>query len=1058
MPNADIYTVATAHLDTSWHWPLERTIAEFLPATLRENLALMEQYPQYSFSFEGAYRYALAQMYHPALFEQMQQAIADGRWRTAGSAWENGDVNIPSPEALLRNFLLGNLYFEETFGKRSCDVYLPDCFGFGAALPGIAAHANLKGFTTQKLMWGAAGKVPFALGRWQGPDGSEIFACPDAQNYAAQLKKIRKSHVMRRALHHAKRRKMLPAAMRLYGVGDQGGAPQEASLQVLQSEMEQNGEKHLAKVHSAGSDDIFRALQALPAAQRARLPVYRGEWLLSVHGTGCYTARALSKRWNRKAEQLAQAAEAACCFAGFLGDESYPAQTLDEAWKRVIAHQFHDDITGTSDEISYLRNWDDLMVSQQQFAGAYIQGISAVTGCMDTGFAIGRCLAVSNVTGWERRESVQVRLPQALKSSTVRVYDSEGFELPVQLLKDKETVVFSAVLPPLSVSLFDIQLSAIPCGLDAGLHLREHEQGISLENHLLRIEIDSNGDIASLYDKRQCREQLYAPVRLGLYKCDGSPRWPAWELHYPELKRRPEYLRKPVIEILERGPARLAVKVTREARGSVFAQTISLDAAGEWLRVHNEVDWQSLRTLLKAEIPMAAENKQAAYDLGFGAALRGESSARQYEVPAQQWAAITDRSEPFGMAVLSDCKTGWDHPDRRTLRLTGIFSPRSGCRGNAHLLDFGRNTFDFGLFPCQESSYEEFCRAGACFNQPLAGFWPADAPVKTTQRRAAKTPKGLGPFLIKEADLRQLRFGGLGQGMVLRALKKAQRSDAWVLRVQEANGVPLADGSVSLGGGILAFEEIYGSEEPRAIVNYACLRGGTLHIALNPFEIRSFLLQVKPMEHAAPSANITSVPLPQEPSSLLPEQQPLTICRGQCIDLPQGRQLHLAAASLEGDRTGVEFRVGDAAYTRTVYSARQAVAAGDLPGLGVGGYVKKAWPVQAFTPLYGEDGQAIAGASARFYDITLPIQAGASQLTLPDDASIAIVSAAVHARPSAQPACELFDVLPRRPDSEPYALTRKQQKAKDSPMRLRKLQGKLRFAAGYLRLRKQVDW
>jgi len=1024
-----IHTVATAHLDTSWHWTLERTIEEYLPATLTKNFELFEKYPDYTFSFEGAYRYALMEEYYPELFEKLKEYIAQGRWRVAGSAWENGDVNIPSPEALLRNFLLGNRYFEEKFGVRSCEVYLPDCFGFGRALPGIAAHANLKGFVTQKLLWGSAAKVPFALGRWQGPDGGEIFACPDAQNYSSSLKRVRGNFFMRRALRRANRRKVYPAAYILHGVGDQGGAPKEESVRVVCDEIAQNDGKKV-QVIGTGTDQIFRDIYALPAARRARFPVYKGEWLLSDHGTGCYTARALSKRWNRQAEQLAYAAETACAFAGFLGRMEYPRDELGAAWKRVIAHQFHDDMTGTSDEISYRRNWDDLMVSQQQFAGLYTRGVSAVAGGMDTSFAIGRCLAVSNVTPWERRESVQARLPHKLKSSTVRVYDSDGKELPAQLLADGESFVFAAVLPPLSVSLFDVQLSAIPCGMDTGLRASERK----LENALLALELDENGDIASLYDKRLRRQMLSGPVRLALFDFGGSPIWPQWELYYPELKKKPaEYPASPKIELVEKGPARAAIRITRAVRNSTFTQEVSLDAAGEFARIHNDIDWQAFRTLLKVEIPMMAENKLADYDLGFGVAKRGLSTRRQYEAPAQQWAGIADRGGRYGMAVLSDSKTGWDHPNPWTLRLTGVYSPQRGCRGGAHLLDFGRNQFDFGLFPHAAQGYGDISRAGACFGQRPGAFWPA-------------AHRG-GP--------KQLRFGEVGEGMLLRALKRAEDGGAWVLRVQEADGIPVVDSEISLGGGITAFEEVYGSEEPRDTVNYAHLRGGKLRLALNPFEIRSFKLQIEPMDCDAPPVQTVNCPMSTVQCQLLGAD--IVPCKGQSATLPAGRELHMAIASLEGDLEAV-FEIDGKEYARTVYSAREAVGAGDLPGLGVGGYVKAAWPVREFTHLYDEDGGVLIGACARVFDITLPLPGTEATLALPREERIALLSLAVRSEPVAALACGLFDRLERRPDGESYALTRKQEKAKDSKMRLRTARMQLRNARAFLRVRRQVDF
>ena len=163
MAENKIFTVATAHLDTVWRWELAKTIEEFIPDTIEKNFNLIEAYPNYRFNFEGAFRYSLIEEYYPEAFEKIKEYVAAGRWCVSGSSWENGDVNIPSPEALFRNILYGNKYFFDKFGKKSKDIFLPDCFGFGYALPSVMKHANLKGFSTQKLGWGGAYERPFDI-------------------------------------------------------------------------------------------------------------------------------------------------------------------------------------------------------------------------------------------------------------------------------------------------------------------------------------------------------------------------------------------------------------------------------------------------------------------------------------------------------------------------------------------------------------------------------------------------------------------------------------------------------------------------------------------------------------------------------------------------------------------------------------------------------------------------------------------------------------------------------------------------------------------------------
>ena len=172
-----LYMVGTAHLDDQWNWTIQDTINSFIPSTLHQNFAYFTNptYTNYTFSFEEAWRYQLMSEYYPADFLTMSNYIVQGRWRVAGSAMVAGDVNTPAPESLIRHTLYANTYWKQQFNKTSLDIFLPDCFGFGYALPSVAAHCGLKGFSSQKLSWGSAIPIPFQnIGRWVGPDGASV--------------------------------------------------------------------------------------------------------------------------------------------------------------------------------------------------------------------------------------------------------------------------------------------------------------------------------------------------------------------------------------------------------------------------------------------------------------------------------------------------------------------------------------------------------------------------------------------------------------------------------------------------------------------------------------------------------------------------------------------------------------------------------------------------------------------------------------------------------------------------------------------------------------------
>ena len=200
MQKKKVYTISNAHLDTIWSWDFETTVSKYIYNTLNENFQRFEKYPEYKFNFEGSYRYELMKEYYPEMWERMKSYIAEGKWNVCGSAFENGDVNVPSPESLFRNILLGNEYFDKNFGKRSCDIFLPDCFGFGYALPSIMHHANLKGFTTQKLTWGSAYGIPFDLGKWYGVDGNYVYGNTNPGSYTTTLLKVRDKKLVKEKL------------------------------------------------------------------------------------------------------------------------------------------------------------------------------------------------------------------------------------------------------------------------------------------------------------------------------------------------------------------------------------------------------------------------------------------------------------------------------------------------------------------------------------------------------------------------------------------------------------------------------------------------------------------------------------------------------------------------------------------------------------------------------------------------------------------------------------------------------------------------------------------
>ncbi|KAB2960925.1 MAG: hypothetical protein F9K18_10990, partial [Thermoanaerobaculia bacterium] len=402
---ARLHVVVLSHLDTQWRWTLRDTVRRWLPRTVTECEAMFERHPAWTLSFEGAARYRLLATHHPELFAIVRRRVAEGRWYPAGAALEAFDALLPAPESILRQILCGQRWFARELGRASEDLFLPDCFGFPATLPVLAAHAGVAGFSTQKLRRGpllrAARPIPFAYGRWRGADGSELLAALDPGEYGGRIESDPRSDPEWVARFAELARLGRPRRLLLYvGTGDRGGAPPEASIAALEACL---GEREGIEVRHAGSGAIY--LQTSPE-ERARLPVHEGELLLRLHGTGCYTAKASVKRWNRICERLARAAEAAAASAEALGHAA-PRRRLEEAWWRFLGHQMHDDLTGTSIPAAYRISHLHLALAANELAEVLLDCAGRVAATLDRS-GPGAGVLIFDPLGAEREEVVEV--------------------------------------------------------------------------------------------------------------------------------------------------------------------------------------------------------------------------------------------------------------------------------------------------------------------------------------------------------------------------------------------------------------------------------------------------------------------------------------------------------------------------------------------------------------------------------------------------------------------------------------------------------------------------
>ncbi len=1026
-----LHVVGTAHLDTQWRWTIQTTINEYIPNTLHKNFALFEKYPDYVFSFEGAFRYMLAKEYYPDDYARLKDYIAKGRWAVCGSSVDAGDVNVPSPESVMRHILYGNGYFRKEFGRTSRDIFLPDCFGFGYALPSIMAHCGLKGFSSQKLTWGSAIGIPFDVGAWEGVDGSRVVAELNPDEYVARLRTdLSTDKRWNDTIEKQGKTSGLHVGYKYFGVGDTGGAPDDESVSWLEKSMKGTGP---LKVVSVPAD---RLACELHPAQLDRLPQYKGELLMSTHGTGCYTAQSAMKRWNRRNELLADGAERASVIADWFGGAVYPGDALRETWIRFLWHQFHDDLTGTSIPEAYTFSWNDEIIALNRFSSILEHAAGAGARALDTR-AKGIPLVVYNPLAFEREDAVEatVSFPGAAPKF-VRVFGPDGAEVPAQVVEKKGaalTVLFLAKVPSVGYAVYDARPSATPSTVATGIAATAS----SLENARYRVRIDRDGNVAGITDKRENRELLSAPARLDLFD-NLSKVWPAWEITYDTVAAKPlDYLRNPSsVRVVESGPARVSVEVVRSVGDSRIVQYIRLAAGSDRVEFDTDADWRTRERLLKATFPLAVSNAKATYDLGLGTIQRGNNTEKIYEVPAQQWADITTPDAAYGVSIMNDCRYGWDKPDESTLRLTLLHTPKPGSYSDQALLDIGRHRFTYAV-----SGHKACWRAGltvreaARLNQPLVAF------------RAPAHEGTLGRTFSM--------FGVSAPGVFVRAFKKAEESDEYIVRLGEMHGRKASGVKVTFAAPVLSARELNGAEEP---VGDATVKDGALVTDFAPNAPRTFAVKLAaaPVELAGPESTPVELPFTMDgvsldgdradgdfsgsghtyPGELLPAE--LTVegvtyklgsgapgaknvlaCAGQTIQLPAGagNRVSILASAVGGDATGV-FKVGAKPVTLKVQDYTGFIGQWDsrfVNGRVVNtefglspAYIKRDRVAWVGTHRHNRASGNEAYTFCYLFRYTIDLPAGARTLTLPNNPAIRVFAVSVSKDPG-------FDTVAARP-------------------------------------------
>ncbi|HET6293789.1 MAG TPA: glycoside hydrolase family 38 C-terminal domain-containing protein [Kribbella sp.] len=329
--------VGHAHIDSAWLWPLRETRRK-VARTVSNVATLAQEYPELVFAFSQAQQHAWVKDNYPEVWERLKKAVADGTIVPVGGMWVESDTNLPGGEALARQFVHGKRFFLDEYGIDTQEVWLPDSFGYTAALPQLVKLSGSKWFLTQKISWNRENKFPHHTFFWEGLDGTRVFThFPPIDTYNSDLSGRELAHAQRNfAENGAATRSLVP-----FGYGDGGGGPTREFIATA---------RRVANLESSPRVTIESPTEFFSAAEEEypNAPVWSGELYLEIH-RATYTSQAKTKQGNRRSEHLLREAElwsTAAVVAGKL--DSYPYEDLDRIWKAVLLNQFHDILPGSS--------------------------------------------------------------------------------------------------------------------------------------------------------------------------------------------------------------------------------------------------------------------------------------------------------------------------------------------------------------------------------------------------------------------------------------------------------------------------------------------------------------------------------------------------------------------------------------------------------------------------------------------------------------------------------------------------------------------------------------
>ena len=634
-----ISCIGHTHIDVAWLWTLavteDKSVRSFSTV-----LELMRKYPEYRFMSSQPQLYQYVKKNAPEIYAGIRERIAEGRWEPEGGMFVEADCNLSSGEALVRQILYGKQFFREEFGADNQILWLPDVFGYSAALPQIMKKSGIRYFTTTKLSWNGCNKMPYDTFYWKGIDGTKILTHfisvrdyirpnTDTTNintiyttYTGDLNPMQ----MKGGWQRYQQKDLNKDILCTFGYGDGGGGP---TKEMLESQRRlAYGIPGCPKTRITSSLEYFRDLEQDLASKK--VPIWSGELYLEYH-RGTYTSMARNKKWNRRGEFALTNLETQAVLAQQLGVADYP--DLKEYWEILLRNQFHDILPGSSIGEVYedsRKEYERLFAYTDAAQEKYISAIAQAVGTP----------IVWNPNG-------------QTMSGLVTLEEHPGLS-HVQALADGKFLAWAENVPSKGYAPLP---DAAPTPGAVQISSSEVETPFAI------IHFNDQGHIDSWFDKTAQR-QILQEGTLGnvLMTYEDKPfQYDNWELqdYYKEKSWPVDNLVS--TEVTENGPFRYALKLSWQYQDSPIEEILYFYPHTPRVDVHFHADWKEDQLLLKMLFPVDVNTTEATFEIQYGNVKRSTAvntswDQARFEVCHHKWMDVSEGG--WGVSFLNDCKYG----------------------------------------------------------------------------------------------------------------------------------------------------------------------------------------------------------------------------------------------------------------------------------------------------------------------------------------------------------------------------------------------------------------